>query len=410
MADRDVDHLLIGGFAAAHCATALRKGDADASILLAGRESEPPYERPPLSKEYLRGEADRGAAYVHEPAWYEDNGVELLTGTSVISLDAAARTAKLQNGEEIGFGKALLATGSMVNILSVDGAALEGIHYLRAFGNSDSIRDDVAEAESVAIVGGSFIGVEVAASLTAIGKRCTIVMLEDVALSGVFGEEAGRYFHDLLESRGVTIHGGESLAAFEGDERIAKLLTESGLEVDCDAVVVGAGVRPDTMLAKRAGLEIDNGIVCDAGLETSVEGIFAAGDCCSYESEIHGRRLRVEHWDVAFNQGAHAARAMLGDKQPYRVVPYFFSDLADWSSLEYVGPARDWDELVWRGSPEGGEFSAFYIADDRVVAALSVGRSEDLQHARRLIESGAALGADGRAAIADGDADLDQLG
>lgn len=409
MADRDVDHLLIGGFAAAHCAAGLRKGDADASILLVGRESEPPYERPPLSKEYLRGEAERAAAYVHEPAWYEDNGVELLTGTSVVSLDPAARTAKLQSGEEVAFGKALLATGSMVNILSVDGAPLNGIHYLRAFGNSDSIRDDVADAERVVIVGGSFIGAEVAASLTAIGKRCTIVMIEDVTLSGVFGEEVGRYFHDLLESRGVTIHGGEKLAAFEGDERVEKLLTESGLEIECDAVVVGAGVRPDTMLAQRSGLEVENGIVCDAGLETSVEGIFAAGDCCSYESEIHGRRLRVEHWDVAFNQGAHAAKAMLGAKQPYRIVPYFFSDLADWASLEYVGPAQRWDEVIWRGRREDDEFSAFYIADDRVAAALSVGRSEDLQHARRLIEAGTGLGAEGRAAIADTAAELDQL-
>lgn len=410
MADRKVDHLLIGGFAAAHCATALRKGDADASILLVARESEPPYERPPLTKEYLRGEAERAAAYVHEPAWYEENGVELLTGTSVVALDPAARTAKLQSGEEIGFGKALLATGSMVNILTVDGAPLEGIHYLRAFGNSDSIRDDVAEAENVAIVGGSFIGVEVAASLTAIGKRCTIVMLEDVTLSGVFGEEVGRYFHDLLVARGVTICSGERLAAFEGDERVTKLLTESGLEIDCDAVVVGAGVRPDTMLAQRSGLEVDNGITCDAGLETSVEGIFAAGDCCSYESEIHGRRLRVEHWDVAFNQGAHAARGMLGDKQPYTVVPYFFSDLADWSSLEYVGPAQRWDEEIWRGSREADEFAVFYIADDRVVAALSVGRSEDLQHGRRLIAAGTALDAAARAALADDAADLDQLG
>ena len=146
------------------------------------------------------------------------------------------------------------------------------------------------------------------------------------------------------------------------------------------------------MLAGRAGLEVDDGIVCDSGLETSVEGIFAAGDCCSYESEIHGRRLRVEHWDLAFHQGRHAARGMLGDKAPYRVVPYFFSDLADWAALEYVGPAERWDEVIWRGGRESGEFSAWYVAADRVVAALSVGRSEDLQDARRLIESGAELG------------------
>jgi 3-phenylpropionate/trans-cinnamate dioxygenase ferredoxin reductase subunit len=241
------------------------------------------------------------------------------------------------------------------------------------------------------------------------GKECTILALEDVVLSRGFGADVGRYFHELLESKGVRIHGGESLAAFEGDERVAKVLTESGLEVECDAVVVGAGVRPDTMLAKRAGLEVEDGIVCDSGLETSVEGIFAAGDCCSWESEIHGRRLRVEHWDVAFNQATHAAKGMLGEKAPYRVVPYFFSDLSDWAAIEYVGPAQSWDEVVWRGDREGGQFSAWYVDGGRVRGALSVGRSEDLQHARRLIESGTELGPEGRAAIADGSADLDSL-
>lgn len=410
MPDRHVDHLLIGGFAAGRCAAALRKRDREASVLLVGREGEPPYERPPLSKEYLRGESERSDAYVNPAAWYEENDVELMTGTSVVSLDAEARTVTLQTKEEISFGKALLATGAMVNILRVDGAPLEGIHYLRAFGNADSIRDDIAGAERVAIVGGSYIGAEVAASRTEMGKKCTILTMEDVALSGGFGDEVGRYFHDLLESKGVTIHGGETLAAFEGDERVSRVLTESGLEIECDAVVVGAGVKPDAMLAQRAGLEVEDGIACDSGLETSVEGIFAAGDCCNWESEIHGRRLRVEHWDVAFNQGAHAANGMLGDKQPYRVVPYFFSDLADWAAIEYVGPAESWDEVVWRGGREGGEFSAWYVNEDRVHAAISVGRSEDLQHARRLIETGAALGSEGRAAIADLEADLDPLG
>ena len=398
-----------GGLAGARAAEALRDEGFDGPVVIVGDEPARPYQRPPLSKEYLRGEAERSDAYVNDSGWYEDNDVELLTGTSAVALDAGARTVKLQSGEEVGFGKALLATGAMVNILRVDGAQLEGIHYLRAFGNSDSIRHDVADAERVVIVGGSYIGAEVAASLTEMGKECTILTMEDVALSGGFGEEVGRHFHELLESRGVTIRGGETLAAFEGDERVERVLSESGLELECEAVIVGAGVRPDTMLAGRAGLEVDDGIVCDAALETSVEGIFAAGDCCNYESRIHGRRLRVEHWDVAFNQGAHAARAMLGDKRPYEVVPYFFSDLSDWASLEYVGPAERWDEVLWRGGRESGEFSAWYVADDRVAAALSVGRSEDLQHARRLIASGAALGSAGRAAIADLEADLDQI-
>ncbi|HSR94570.1 MAG TPA: FAD-dependent oxidoreductase [Solirubrobacterales bacterium] len=409
MPDRQVDFLLIGGgMASAHCASELRKRGAEGSILLVGREPEPPYERPPLSKEYLRGEAGREDAHVHPRGWYEENGVELLSGVNAMSLDPAARTAKLQGGEEVGFGKALLATGAMVNILRVEGAENEGIHYLRAFGNSDAIRADAEAAEHVVLIGGSYIGCEVAASLTAKGVKCTIVMMEDVALSRVFGDDAGRWFQERLESHGVTVHGAEQLEAFEGDGRVKAVLTKSGMAIECDAVVVGAGVRPDAMLAQRAGLEVDDGIVCDSKLASSVEGIYAAGDCCSYDSVVHGRRIRVEHWDVAMQQGMHAARNMLGEERDYDVVPYFFSDLADWASLEYVGPAAGWDEEIWRGERESGEFSVWYLKDSRVAGALSVGRSEDLAEARRLLADGVDVSA-ARDAIADLGSDLGEI-
>src|SRR3954447_24168719 len=210
MADREGDFLLIGGgMASPPGAADLRRRGAEGSVLLVGREPEPPYERPPLSKEYMRGEVERADAYVNPPSWYEENRVELLSGTNVMSLDPEARTAKLQGGDEVRFDKALIATGAMVNILRVDGAENEGIHYLRAFGNSDAIRGDAEAAEHVVLIGGSYIGAEVAASLTAKGTKCTIVTMEDVALSRSFGEEAGRWFHELLECKGVTIHGGE---------------------------------------------------------------------------------------------------------------------------------------------------------------------------------------------------------
>jgi 3-phenylpropionate/trans-cinnamate dioxygenase ferredoxin reductase subunit len=410
VAERAVDFLIVGGgLAGAYCASELRKQGAEGSILLAGREPEPPYERPPLSKEYLRGEASREDAHVNPAGWYEENDVELLTRTNVMAIDPDARTAKLQGGEEVGFGKALLATGANVNILRVEGAELEGIHYLRAFGNSDAIREEAADAGRVVMIGGSYIGCEVAASLRAMGAEVSIVMLEDVALSRTFGEEAGRYFHDKLIDHGIEIFGREELEAFEGDGRVSAVVTKSGRTVEGDAVVVGAGVRPDTMLADRAGLEVDNGIVCDARLESSVPGIFAAGDVCSYDSVVHGQRLRVEHWDVALQQGRHAARAMLGSEEPYREVPYFFSDLADWASLEYVGPAYEWDEVVWRGDPAADEFSAWYLAGGAVKGTLAVGRSEDLVHARTLIETGADLSAH-RDALADPDSELESIG
>ncbi|HEX5762823.1 MAG TPA: FAD-dependent oxidoreductase [Solirubrobacterales bacterium] len=406
MADREVDFLLIGGgMASGYCAAELRRRGAEGSVLLVGREPEPPYERPPLSKDYLRGEGERADAYVNAPEWYEENGVDLRTGANVMSLDVVGRTAKLQGGEEVAFDRALLATGAMVNILRVEGAGNEGIHYLRAFGNADAIRTEAAEADHVVLIGGSYIGSEVAATLTAQGVKCTIVMMEDVTLERNFGEAAGRWFQQRLEDKGVTILGGEELEAFEGDGRVRAVLTKSGKGIECDAVVVGAGVRPDAMLAERAGLEVENGILCDSKLRTSAEGVYAAGDCCSYDSVVHGRRLRVEHWDVAMQQGIYAARNMLGEEVDYDVVPYFFSDLADWASLEYVGPAYEWDEELWRGDPEGGEFSVWYLKDGLVAGALAVGRSEDLAEARRLLADRVDVSG-ARETIADADSDL----
>jgi 3-phenylpropionate/trans-cinnamate dioxygenase ferredoxin reductase component len=404
------EFLLIGGFAAGYCAAELRKRGADGSIVLVGREPEPPYERPPLSKEYLRGESKREDAYVNPPDWYGENGVELRTGTNVMGLDLEARTAKLQGGEELEFEKALIATGANVNILRAEGAGQEGIHYLRAFGNSDGIREAAEGAERVVLVGGSYIGCEVAASLTAKGTECAIVMMEEVVLSRTFGEEVGRWFHQLLESKGVEIHGGETLEAFEGEGNVKAVVTESGKVVEGDCVVVGAGVKPDVMLAKKAGLEIDDGIVCDETLRTSVEGVYAAGDVCSYESRVHGRRLRVEHWDVAMQQGMHAARGMMGESVPYEVVPYFFSDLADWVGLEYVGPATEWDELVWRGDRDAGEFAVFYLKDGKVAGALTVEKSEELAHARTLLAEGVDVASEkAKALLGDPDSELEAL-
>ncbi|MCE3266815.1 MAG: FAD-dependent pyridine nucleotide-disulfide oxidoreductase [Solirubrobacterales bacterium] len=374
------EYLLIGGgMAAGNCAAELRKRDPDGSVMVVGREPEPPYERPPLSKEYLRGDAERKDAYVNDPGWYEENAVELRTKTNVMSFDAEGRTAKLQGGDEVEFEKALLATGANVNILRVEGAELEGIHYLRAFGNSDAIRADAEKAGRVVLIGGSYIGCEVAASLTARGTECAVVMMEDVALSRTFGEDAGRWFQGRMEEHGVEFHGGETLAAFEGDAGVSAVVTESGKTVEGDFAVVGAGVKPDVMLAERAGLEVENGIVCDCTLQTSVEGIYAAGDVCSYESVVHGH-----------------------------VVPYFFSDLADWASLEYVGPAYEWDEEVWRGDRDAGEFSVFYLEDGKVAGALAVGRSEDLGYARELLAKGTDVSGS-KDVLADADADLGPL-
>ena len=390
MARRKVDHLLIGGgLAAANCARWLREEGGDGSILVVGREFDPPYNRPPLSKGYLQGKESREDVLFRPDEWWEEQGIELMTGTSVMKLDSGERVATLSTKDEVAFGSALIATGSNVRRVRVDGCDLEGIHYLRAFANSDAIRADAQNAERAVLIGGSYIGCEVAASLTAAhGVACSIVMQEEVTLERQFGAQVGRFFQDTLEQHGVEVHGHDELERFEGsDGRVSRVVTREGRELDCDMVVVGIGVMPDVTLARSAGLELGEtgGMKCSAGLETSVSGIYAAGDICEYESTVHGARLRLEHWDVAFNQGKTAALNMLGRGVEHEVVPYFFSDLADWASFEYVGPGSG--DLVVRGSLEQGDFTAFFVheEDGQVVSALTVGRSDDLEHARRFI-------------------------
>jgi 3-phenylpropionate/trans-cinnamate dioxygenase ferredoxin reductase subunit len=410
MADRSVDYLLIGGgLAAANCARWLREeGGPGGSVLLVGREPDPPYNRPPLSKGFMQGKESREDALFRPDEWWREQDVELLTRTSVLSLDASARVAKLSNKQEVEFDKALLATGSNVRRLSVPGCELDGIHYLRTFGNSVSIKEDAADAERVVLIGGSYIATEVAASLTYLGKKCSLVMMEDVTLERFYGQEVGRFFQGVLEEHGIEVNGGDELERFEGSEgRVRKVVTKSGKELPADMVVIGAGVTPDVSLAKAAGLSIGDagGVQCSSTLESSAPGIWAAGDICEYDSVVHGGFMRIEHWDVAFNHGKTAAFNMLGRETPHDAVPYFFSDLADWVGYEYVGPGSG--ETVVRGSMDDGSFTVFYLGDDGAVkAALTVGRSDDLEHATRFIKEGTAPD---RQELADEGTDLASL-
>ncbi len=413
VATRKVDYLLIGGgLASANCARWLRESGAEGSVLLVGREPDPPYNRPDCSKGYLRGEETREEPLFRPSDWWAEQSIELLTRTSVTALDLDARTAKLSSREEVEFGHALIATGANVRRLNVDGCDLEGIHYLRTLGNADAIRESVKDAENVVLIGGSYIGCEVAASLSMMGKRATIVMQEQRTLERGFGKEVGRFVQELLQAHGVTVHGEDELERFEGEGRVAKVVTRTGLELDAEAVVIGAGVSPDIQLAQRAGLEIGErgGVRCSSRLQSTAPGVFAAGDICEYDSPMHGGHVRIEHWDVAFNHGKTAALNMLGGETPHEVVPYFYSVLGDWGELEYVGPAYAWDEEIVRGSMRDGEFTNWYLQDGRVVAALTWGRSDDLDIARRLLADRPALDASARAALGDLDADLGAVG
>lgn len=395
MADRSVDLLLVGGgVACAAAAQELVAGGFAGSVLLAGREVDAPYERPPLTKEYLRGEQQRQDAQFPEPGWFDSSPVELLTRTTVSALDIGARTATLSTKETVAYDRALIATGAMVRRLDVEGSQLEGIHYLRAFGNADAVRAGLDGAERVVCVGGSYIGCEVAASLTTLGLRVTIVMLEDEPLERTAGRRFGAHVRGLLSGHGIELVAADQVARFEGDGRVERVVTEGGVELPADLVVCGVGVRPDVMLARAAGLEIGEtgGVRCDENLRTSDPNIWAAGDVCEYPSPAHdGRLIRVEHVEHAKAQGAHAARAIMGSAEPFVEVPYFYSDLADWLSFESVGPAYEWDEERLAGDPAGGSFGVWYLKDGRVRGALSAGGGLDLDRARELILSGEPL-------------------
>ncbi len=415
MADREVGALIVGGGAAgAACAEALHEGGFGGGVLLVGREADPPYERPPASKGYLAGDQDRDACLFHDAAWYARRSIELAARTSVMRLDTAARTATLSTKEVVAFGVALVATGANVRRLRVDGVQLQGIHYLRALANSDAIREDAAQAERIVLVGGSYIACEVAATLTRLGHRCTMVMLEDAPLATHFGPTAGAFFADLLRGHGVELVTGDGLDRLEGatrrtsssgtGERVERVVTASGREIPADMVVMGTGAMPDVMLARAAKLALGDsgGVACSADLETSARGIWAAGDMCEYDSVLHGGPVRIEHHEVALAQGRAAAAAMLGTRRPFAEVPYFWTDIADWATGEWVGVTEAPEREVVRGSPADGAFTVLHLAGGRLVAAFSVGRGEDLAHARRLIADRTDL-AGREAGLADGD-------
>jgi 3-phenylpropionate/trans-cinnamate dioxygenase ferredoxin reductase subunit len=383
----DIDVLIVGaGAAGAACAEGLRERGFGGSIVLAGRDVDPPYERPYCSKDYLRGALDREGTYLELP-----RELELRIRTSVTKLDPAARTAKLSSGDEVSYGQVVLATGANVRRLRVDGCDLEGIHYLRTLGNSDAIRTDAADAEHVVLIGGSYIACEVAASLTSMGRNCTMVMQEAGPLSLGFGSAAGEFFAGVLREHGIDWVASDSLERFEGDGgRVGRVVTANGRNLPADVVIIGTGVIPDVTLARAAGLELgeSGGIRCSSTLATSADGVWAAGDACEYDSVVHGRRMRVEHWEHARAQGGAVAAAVAGEAKPYDEVPYFWSDLADWVTLESVGPAESWDREVVRGSIDDGEFTVFYLDGGKLAAALTVGRSDDLDRARELMVAG----------------------
>jgi 3-phenylpropionate/trans-cinnamate dioxygenase ferredoxin reductase subunit len=365
-------HVIVGAaLAGAKAAEALRAEGFEGRIVLIGQEPELPYERPPLSKDYLRGESPREKARVLPDDYYSAHDVELRTATTVERIDTGKGEAVLATGECVPYDRLLLATGAEPRRLSLPGSELEGVHYLRDLADADRLAARLNEGGRVVVIGGGWIGAEVAASARQKGLEVTIVEQSDVPLERVLGREVGEVYAQIHRDHGVELVTGAALESFEGSGRVDRVTLAGGTTLAADFVVVGVGVSPRTELAEQAGIAIDNGILTDERLETSETGVFAAGDVANAFHPFYDRHLRVEHWANALNQPAVAARAMLGKPASYDRLPYFFSDQYE-VGMEYNGYATVWDEVVFRGDPAGREFIAFWLEGGRVVAGMNV--------------------------------------
>lgn len=392
---------LAGGSAA----VTLREEGFDGRVVLVGAEPEPPYERPPLSKEYLRGEAAFEKALVRPAEWYAANDVETRFGSRATAIDPAARAVELAGGERIAYDKVLVATGGRNRRLAVPGADLDGVLDLRTVHDSDRIRAEARPGRRAAVVGMGFIGSEVAASLRESGVEVAAIASGKAPLDKVLGEDFGRVVGDVHREHGVELHVEQRVAAFEGAGRVERVVTEKGTRIECDFAVVGAGIEPAVEVVEGTGVELDDGVVVDELCRTNVDGIFAAGDVARHWHPLFGRRMRPEHWDNALKHGPAAARSMLGKGEPYAPVHWFWSDQYD-LNLQYAGLRAGFDELVVRGSLEKRSCVAFWLGSGRVLAALGVNRGRDVRRTLALIAARTPVEA---ASLRDPDVDLRTL-
>lgn len=401
----EIERIVIVGasMTGARAAEGAREAGYEGEIVLIGDEPERPYERPPLSKDYLRGEKD-DLAWVHEESFYPDNEIELRTSTFVTGIDIAGKTVQIEGSDPLGFDRLLLATGAEPRRIDVPGADLEGVFYLRTAADSAALGERLNDGTRVVVAGAGWIGSEVAASARQKGCEVTLVEPAEVPLQGVLGKELGAVFRDLHLEQGVDFKGGTGVEAFEGEGKVSGVRTTAG-SIDADLVVVGIGAVPRTGLAEAAGIAVNGGIPVDAGLRTEVEGVYAAGDIANQYHPFYGDRIRVEHWANARRQGYSAGRSMAGEEVSYEDLPYFFSDQFD-LGMEYTGHAAEWDEIVIRGDEKGREFIAFWLKEGKVLAGMNVNVWDVTETIEKLIRAGNTVD---RAVLEDPDTDLENL-
>ncbi|MGZ4127623.1 MAG: NAD(P)/FAD-dependent oxidoreductase [Actinomycetota bacterium] len=372
--------------AGGRAAETLRAEGFDGRIALIGEEPHRPYERPPLSKEFLRGEQPLDKAFLRAEEWYADNEVELLLGVRAERIDLGDRAVELAGGNRVSYDKLLLCTGGRPRMLPIPGATLPGIATFRTMGDARALSDVLKPGAHVVVVGAGFIGSEIAASARTLGCEVDLFEAEAVPLVRALGEQIGRIHGEIHRENGVRLHTAIRVEGFEGDDRVRRVNTSEG-PFEADVVVVGVGIAPNVELAQDAGLEVKNGIVVDELCRTSAPDVFAAGDIANHPNPYMGEHIRVEHWQNAQNQGAAAARAMLGGTEPFAEVPWFWSDQYD-LNLQMAGHPLRWDELVFRGDVDARKFSAFYLDHGKLVAAVGFNKGKDVRGARALIEAG----------------------
>ena len=391
MTTSDRTFVIVGAsLAGAKAAETLRAEGFDGRLVLVGTERERPYERPPLSKEYLRGEVGREKVYVHGEGFYADQDIDLRLGRTAVNLDQSAHELTLDDGERLRYDRLLLATGAEPRTLRIPGGDLDGVLYLRSVEDSDALRERLDAGGTAVVVGAGWIGTEVAASARQRGLDVTLVSPASVPLERVLGTEVGAIYRDIHADHGVRMLPATRVESFEGAATVERVRTSDGRTLDCDFVVVGLGVRPRTDLAARAGIAVGEGILADEHLRTDAPDVFVAGDVANAHHPAYGERIRVEHWANALHQGPVAARTMLGRGDIYDRLPYFFSDQYD-VGMEYSGLARSSDRVVFRGDPASREFIAFWLDGGRVVAGMNVNVWDVADPIQALIAGGATV-------------------
>jgi 3-phenylpropionate/trans-cinnamate dioxygenase ferredoxin reductase subunit len=379
-----------GGLAAAKAVEALRTAGFEGGITVVSEEQHRPYLRPPLSKDYLQGKATLDSLFVHPADWYRDQRVHLRLGETATSIQRATRTVTLSGSADLHYDKLLLATGSRPRRLTLPGADLRGIHYLRGIEDSDEIRGAFARGDRVTVIGAGWIGLETAAAAREAGCDVTVVETASLPLVKVLGSEAAQVFADLHVQHGVNLRLGARLRDFTGDtDRVTDVRLEDGSEIPTDTVVVGVGIDPNVTLAEEAGIDVDDGVLVDEHLRSSDPDVFAVGDVANAYNPTLGRRIRVEHWANALHQPEVAALGMMDRQAQYDRLPYFYSDQYD-VAMEYVGFAEPghYDQVVFRGDVPGRKFIAFWLVEGRILAGMNVNTPDVVDVITSLITSG----------------------